>query len=204
MTVKLYLIIVFNFKIIVSEVNCSKLTNLKPFSKYHCSGLNISDKADKYCCFWQYTEPNTNETISRCSSISESQFSNFDAYLVKKRNDPRYSPDLTIECTEDQSLYCSNVVLDEEDIKNCSALKLDQEDDMYCCRWIYKDSKNNYKKNNYCASINEFEYLNVEAYVRYKNQHPLQRYDDLTIDCLSHFLKFEFFSPIILFLFFFY
>ena len=173
---------------IYCNAKCNKETNLSPSSKYHCSGLIIDEftnKGDKYCCLWKYTDEYS-KTINRCSSINENQFINLTGY-IKKKTDKYHS--LKIECIQDQKLYCSNVVLDEDDIDDCSKLAISIKDDKFCCRWQYKDSTNHHRNNNYCASINEFEYLNINYYIRYKNDHPDQRYDDLTIDCKSQILK---------------
>ena len=169
---------------------CNKETILPPSSKYHCSGLiieNMTNSGDTHCCLWKYFDQGNKET-TRCSSISQEQYYNLSAYIEKKRKLPQYKQ-LEIECTKDQLLYCSNVVLDEEDIGDCSKLQISIEDDKFCCRWKFKDSKNHHKNNNYCASINEFEYLNIKSYVRYKNDHPDQRYDQLSIECVNKFLK---------------
>jgi len=184
----------FKFSTIYCKVFCNKQTTLPPENKYHCSGLEISETGntigDTHCCYWQFFDKDENKTKARCSSISKSQFDNLDAYIKKKVNKDNYT-DLKIECTDDQKLYCSNVVLDEEEsIDNCTDLKISIEDDKFCCRWIYKNSKSHYKINNYCASINEYEYLTIKDYIRYKNDHPNQRYDELTIDCLGKYLKF--------------
>ena len=190
--VKIFFLLGFQILKIICIVECNKGTVLPPESEYHCSGLPISNerKDDKYCCFWIFTDTN-NETIRRCSSIREDQYINLKEYINKKANDSRYSPDIDIRCREDQKSYCSNVVLDEEDVSTdyCRKLQISEEDDMYCCKWNYKNSKAGFKINNYCASINEYEYLTLEQYVNYKNMHPLQRYDDLTIDCFSEYLK---------------
>jgi hypothetical protein len=183
-----------SFLIIYINCNakCNKETILPPSSKYHCSGLiieNMTNSGDTHCCLWKYIDQGNKET-TRCSSISQIQFDTLSQYIQKKRNNSNYNyTQLEIECTKDQKLYCSNVVLDEEDIKNCSELKISIEDDKFCCRWKFKDSKNHHKNNNYCASINEFEYLNIKSYVTYKENHPDQRYDELSIDCVNKFLK---------------
>ena len=179
---------------IYCNAKCNKETNLAPTLKYHCSGLtidNFTNEGDTHCCLWKYVEENkennSTKTITRCSSINQNQYDGLEAYIKKKRNQNYLN--LEIECTDDQKLYCSNVVLDEEDIDDCSKLLISIEDDKFCCRWIFKDSTNHHKNNNYCASINEFEYLNIKSYIRYKNDHPDQRYDDLSIDCTSRILK---------------
>ena len=184
----LQLFFLFHFKLLLihCKVFCNKQTTLPPENKYHCSGLEItSDIKDTHCCYWQFFDKDDNKTKDRCSSIDQSQFDNLEAYI--KRKSSQYT-DLKIECTEDQELYCSNVVLDEEPIDNCNELKISIEDDMFCCRWIYKNSKSDFKINNYCASINEYEYLTIKDYIRFKNDHPFQRYDDLSIDCLGKYL----------------
>ena len=47
------------------------------------------------------------------------------------------------------------------------------------------------KKNDYCASINEFEYLNIKEYIKYKSEDKSQRYDNLEIDCREYFISFS-------------
>ena len=192
----------FNFLIIYCKVFCNKQTTLPPENKYHCSGLEISQtgnaKGDSYCCIWEYSEEN--KTKTRCSSINEKQFNDLPEYT---KNKSAKLENLTIECTAEQSLYCSNVVLDEESISrdDCKNLSIFIEGDMFCCRWNYKNSKSNNKINTYCASINEYEYLTINDYIRYKNDHPNQRYDDLTIDCLGKFFKVTISSALIFVIF---
>ena len=168
---------------------CNKLTNLAPETEYHCSGLEIDKYTkpdDKYCCLWIFFDLKENKTITRCSSINQNQLKYLDSYIVNKT--VNYT-DLEIKCREDQLVYCSNVVLDEENIEDCSTLGISFEKDKFCCRWNYKDSTNNYKINDYCASINEYEYLTIDSYIRYKNDAPNQRYDELTIDFKGKFIK---------------
>ena len=188
--IKIIILAFFQTIYINCDVKCNKATILPPSSKYHCSGLTIEEMTslgDKYCCLWKFIDEG-NKEVTRCSSISEDQYKNLTGYIKKKESTGVYKK-LEIECTKDQEKYCSNVVLDEDDIPDCSELKISFEDDKFCCRWIFKDSKNHYKTNNYCASINEFEYLNIKSYIRYKNDHPDQRYDELTIDCVNKFLQ---------------
>ena len=168
---------------------CNKGSTLPPETEYHCSGLPIFQNLngnDTHCCFWKYEE--NNKIITRCSSINQDQFNNIDSYIKRKEEQKNYT-NLEIKCIADQKLYCSNVVLDEDNIEDCSKLGISFKEDMFCCRWIYKDSTSQYKTNNYCASINEYEYLTINDYIRYKNNHPEQRYDDLTIDCFGKYLK---------------
>ena len=187
---KLFIILDIKLILISCIIYCNKQTYLPPESEYHCSGLVINqgvNPGDTHCCLSTYEDEAENKTISRCSSISQSQFNDLDAYIIKKSAKLK---NIDIKCRPDQKLYCSNVVLDEEDIDDCSKLAISIEDDSFCCRWIYRDSSSRNKKvNNYCASINEYEYLTIDSYVLYKNNHPQQRYDDLTIDCLGSSLK---------------
>ena len=187
--IKIFTLIFFQIIYISCHAICNKETNQSPTSKFHCSGLKIeptTNLGDTHCCLWKFIDEE-NKEITRCSSISEDQYNNLDLYIEKKRNMTQYNQ-LEIECTKDQSLYCSNIVLDEEDIADCSTLAIPFEGDSFCCRWKFKDSENYNKNNNYCASINEFEYYNIKSYVSYKNDHPLQRYDQLSIDCANKFL----------------
>ena len=186
---KIYFLLNIFIDTIYCEAFCNKHTYLAPETEYHCSGLKInqiSNEGDKYCCLWKFFDLIENKTIIRCSSISEIQYEKLDEYIQRKTAE-KY-PNLEIKCTDDQILYCSNYVLDEQDIEDCSKLGIPFEKDKFCCRWNYKDSTNNYKVNNYCASINEYEYLTIEYYIRYKNDAPDQRYDELTIDCFGTFI----------------
>ena len=190
--IKITTLVFFQIIYISCNAICNKETNQSPTSKYHCSGLKIepmTNFGDTHCCLWKYINQE-NKEITRCSSINQYQFNNLDAYIAKKinSNNTIYNQ-LEIECTKDQKLYCSNIVLDEEDIADCSSLAISFEDDYYCCRWKFKDSENHNKNNNYCASINEFEFYIIKSYVSYKNNHPLQRYNDLSIDCANKFLR---------------
>ena len=190
--IKIIALVYFQIIYINCNAKCNKETILPPSSKYHCSGLVIEDmtnSGDTHCCLWKFIDKG-NKEITRCSSINQAQFDDLSGYIEKKRksNNSIYN-ELEIECVKDQQLYCSNVVLDEEDIPDCSKLAIYIEDDKYCCRWKFKDSKNHHKSNNYCASINEFEFLNIKSYVTYKNDHPDQRYDELSIECINKFLK---------------
>lgn len=184
------LIIIFvQITVINCIVSCNKETNLPPFLEYHCSGLEIdnnTNKEDKYCCLWTFIDNSTQKEINRCSSISEIQFKNLTQYIQKKRE--TYI-NLNIKCVEDQYTYCSNVVLDEEPATNCKEMHIYDSDDMYCCRWTFEDSDNYLKKNDYCASINEFEYMNIKKYVQYKNDAKEQRYNNLKIDCKGKYLS---------------
>ncbi len=188
--IKITTLVFFQILYINCNARCNKETNQSPTSKYHCSGLVIegmTNSGDTHCCLWRYIDQE-NKEITRCSSINQNQYNNLEAYIDYKRSNPLYNQ-LEIECTKDQKLYCSNIVLDEEDIDDCTKLAISFEDDKYCCRWKFKDSENHNKRNNYCASINEFEYFNIKSYVSYKNDHPLQRYDELSIDCANKFLR---------------
>ena len=168
---------------------CNKETNVPPNSEYHCSGLiidNITNTNDKYCCLWTFTDISSNKEIKRCSSINEEQFENLNEYINNKRE--KYN-DLNIKCVKNQNIYCSNIVLDEEQTSDCNKLLISNSKDKYCCRWTFEDSENYQKKNDYCASINQFEYLNIKQYIKYKNEDPEQRYENLQIDCKATFIK---------------
>ena len=176
---------------------CNKQTNLPPSSEYDCSGLLIdqfTNKDDKYCCYWHFVDQTTQKEVNRCSSINEYQFNNLDNYTMVKRNSYQ---DLVIKCVEDQKIFCSNVVLDEDEINNCNILAISNEKDKYCCRWKFEDKNNYNKKNDYCASINKFEYLNIKRYIEYKVEDPDQKYAKLSIDCIG---KFTFMKKIKVFL----
>ena len=170
---KTFLLIIFYILSIINCVLlCNKQTFYSPESKYDCSGLEIDSLTeDKFCCFWKYTVDE--KTINRCSSINDYQFNNLKEYIAKKREAYK---DLEIKCTEDQKLYCNNILLEDED---CSKLKIADENDKYCCKWKYKDSLDN-KNYEYCASISEKEFLNLTDYTNNLNN---KEYSDLTIDC---------------------
>ena len=189
--IKILISIYFQIMIIKCEAVCNKETNLPPSSEFHCSGLKIDPNLngnDKYCCYWTFIDSNTLKPINRCSSINKFQFDNLNEYIVNKTE--RY-PNLDIMCTQDQKIYCSNVVLDEEQTANCNTLAIYDKKDKYCCRWKFEDSENYMKKNDYCASINEFEYLNIKEYIKYKSEDKSQRYDNLEIDCREYFISFS-------------
>ena len=185
--------IIFLISFLIIIINCigicNKLTNVPPESEFHCSGLKIDslmNMDDKYCCYWSFKDNITNKIISRCSSIDENQYNNLDEYILNKR---KIYNNLDIKCVENQKIFCNNIVLNEEEINDCKALAIPNSKDIYCCRWKFEDSKNYNKKNNYCASINKFEYLNIKKYVEYKNKDPEQRYENLEIECLSNFIS---------------
>ena len=190
--VKTLIISFFQIMLIKCITVCNKNTNVPPTSEYHCSGLKIDTsldlyKDDKYCCFWTYMDSATNKVINQCSSINEKQFNELDEYIYNKTLG-KYKG-LDIKCVEDQKIYCSNVVLDEEEISNCNDLAIYIPKDKYCCRWMFEDSENYMKKNDYCASINDFEYLNIKQYIEYKTEDPEQRYNNLKIDCKGEYIS---------------
>ena len=184
----IYIIINFQSLLINCFPLCNKETNVPPSSEYHCSGLlinNITNTNDKYCCLWTFTDNSSNKEIRRCSSIDEEQFNNLDEYIKIKAQ--KYN-DLTIKCDKSQRIFCSNIVLDEENASDCNNLPISNLKDKYCCRWTFEDSQNYQKKNDYCASINEFEYLNIKQYIKYKNEDPEQRYEKLQINCEAKYI----------------
>ena len=203
---RLKILILINFQILIIDCYtlCNKETNLPPSSEYHCSGLiidKLTNNNDKYCCYWNFIDNSTNKEINRCSSINENQYNNLDEYIFNKTK--KYK-NLNIKCVESQEIFCSNIVLDEEEINDCSKLKISNLKDKYCCKWRFEDSKNYNKKNDYCASINKFEYLNIKQYIKYKNEDPEQRYEKLEIECKGkfiHFLNLKKVLYILLFLF---
>ena len=179
---KIFIICYFQILFIKCLSLCNKETNSPPYSEYHCSGLKIdpsTHKNDTYCCLWTFIDNYTNKERSRCSSINENQFTKLHEYIVNKTE--KYT-NLNIKCVQSQEIFCSNVVLNEEQIEECSILPVSNSKDKYCCRWKFEDAKNYNKKNDYCASINNFEYLNIKKYVKYKNDDPEQRYNNLKID----------------------
>ena len=185
---KILISLLINFSIIIHinsyYLGCSKYLDSKPTSMYHCSGLNVTDPGDSHCCIWKYYDTTENTSVSRCSSISQKQFDDLDNYIERKKS--KYQ-DLVIECTKDQALYCSNILFDQEHLDNCN-LPIYDKKDIYCCRWKFKDNTNDGKKNSYCASINEYQYLTIEHYVDYKEMKGNGRYDDLEIDCFSRYI----------------
>ena len=186
----LFIIIDFQLILINCFPLCNKETNVPPYSEYHCSGLiidNITNTNDKYCCLWTFTDNLSNKEIKRCSSINENQFKNLKEYTKNKTE--KYN-DLNIKCIKSQNIFCSNIVLDEEQTSDCKQLPISNSKDRYCCRWTFEDSENYQKKNDYCASINQFEYLNIKQYIKYKNEEPDQRYEKLQIDCKAKFIEY--------------
>ena len=165
------------------ELQCNKMNIEFPRSEFDCSGLEITNSNggnDTHCCIWTYIDNDTNEKKARCSSIDQKQFNNLTAYIERKKKN--YT-ELDIKCTEDQKLYCSNMLYDQESINDCRTLKISQSSDSYCCRWKFKDYKNNNKKMNYCASISEYQYITIEEYIKYKENKKSSKYSDLSIDC---------------------
>ena len=185
---KIFILCYFKILFIKCLYVCNKETDSPPFSEYHCSGLKINHlthKDDIYCCLWTFIDNTINKEISRCSSLSEYQFSNLHEYILNKTE--KYK-DLNIKCIESQEIFCSNILLDEEQTEQCNILPVSDPKDKYCCRWTFEDSNNYNKKNDYCASINKFEYLNIKKYIKFKNEDPEQRYENLKIDCKSKFI----------------
>ena len=201
---RIFIILIINYSQIVfikSRPLCNKETISPPFSEFHCSGLKIDSSThenDKYCCYWSFVDNSTNKETKRCSSINENQFEKLKEYIYNKTK--KYQ-DLDIKCVKNQEIFCSNVVLDEEQIGECKKLPISNSKDKYCCRWKFEDSYNYNKKNDYCASINKFEYLNIKQYIKYKNDDPEQRYDNLKIDCKSKNISEENLGLIIYFIF---
>ena len=174
-----------NIYVFCHNVQCSRDTEGKPSSKYHCSGLNIIDEGDTHCCLWKFNEIKTNQSVIRCSSISESQYNDLDGYIQSRLY--KYG-NLEIECTDDQEVYCSNVLLDQEHISNCNELPVYDKKDKYCCRWTFTDNTYDSKSNDYCASINEYQFITILQYVNYKKDKGEGRYDDLSIDCFGVYI----------------
>ncbi len=173
------------FNIKCYDIQCSSETDGHPSSAFHCSGLNIKKEGDSHCCLWKFYDKESNTNVSRCSSISESQYINLHEYIYNKT--VNYS-NLDIQCSGDQRIYCSNILFDQEYIPDCRKLPVSDKKDKFCCRWKFKDNTNDGKKNSYCASINEYQYLTIEHYVDYKEMKGNGRYDDLEIDCFSRYI----------------
>ena len=176
--------VIFNIK--CYYIPCSKQTDGKPSSKYHCSGLNITDAGDKYCCLWRFLDEQTNKTIERCSSISENQYHDLHNYIIKKTINYK---DLEIECSGDQTLYCSNILFDQENIDDCGKLPVSDKKDKYCCRWSFTDNTNNGKLNRYCASLSDYQFQTIVDYIQYKEDNGKGRYHDLSIECSDIFIN---------------
>ena len=171
------------------ELQCNKINVEFPRSEFDCSGLEIinpNGTNDTHCCLWTYVDDNTNENKARCSSIDQAQFNNLTGYIERKK--VNYTK-LDIKCTEDQKLYCSNMLYDQEHINDCRTLKISQASDSFCCRWKFKDNKNNNKKMNYCASISEYQFITIEEYIKYKENKKDSKYGDLSIDCSAQFIN---------------
>ena len=173
------------FNIKCYDIQCSSETDGHPSSAFHCSGLNIKKEGDSHCCLWKFYDKESNTNVSRCSSISESQYINLHEYIYNKT--VNYS-NLDIQCSGDQRIYCSNILFDQEYIPDCRKLPVSDKKDKFCCRWKFKDNTNDGKKNSYCASINEYQYLTIKHYVDYKKMKGNGRYDKLKIDCFSRYI----------------
>ena len=181
-----FLLFCLFFDIKCYYIPCSRETDGHPSSKYHCSGLNITNDGDTHCCYWTFYDEVNNKNISRCSSISQKQYNKLHEYIYNKT--VNYS-NLDIQCAGDQKLYCSNILFDQEPIDNCRKLPVSDSKDSYCCRWRFKDNTNNGKMNNYCASLSQYQYETIDDYIDYKEDNGRGRYDDLSIECLEYFIK---------------
>lgn len=179
-------------------IPCSKATDGKPSSPFHCSGLNITEPGDSHCCLWKFYDKQNNKNMTRCSSIREDQYQNLHGYILNRTS--KY-PNLDIQCSGDQTLYCSNILFDQEHIDNCQKLPISDAKDRYCCRWSFKDNTNNGKSNYYCASITDYQYITINDYLDYKEKHGNGRYDDLSIDCEDFFINLSSSLYILLFIF---
>ena len=119
-TIKI-LFLVFSLILFVSSIPYyNKELYNSPDSEYHCSRLTVNDNlniSDAHCCFWKFTDPETIETIKRCSSIGQNQIDGLNEYIANKAKQYK---NLEIKCTENQNLYCNNPVLDDEEIDDCS------------------------------------------------------------------------------------
>ena len=175
-----------NIYIICHSVECSKDADGNPYSKYHCSGLNIVDDGDTYCCLWKFFDTDKNKSVARCSSISDFQFNDLDAYITKKKSTYQ---DLDIQCTEDQEIYCSNILMDQEHFNNCNDLPVSDPKDKYCCRWQFTDNNYDAKQYDYCASVSEYQYMTIYQYVNYKEDKGDGKYDYLSIDCSAVYIN---------------
>ena len=111
---------------------------------------------------WKYFNKIANKTVTRCSSINLNQYNNLDQYIARKT--VNYT-NLDIKCVNDQKLYCSNIVLDEEEPENCEELKISSAGDTHCCEWYLKNS--NKEVSNYCASIDNYQYETIKNYIKY-------------------------------------
>ena len=179
-------------------IPCNKETDGKPSSPFHCSGLNITVPGDNHCCLWKFYDKQNDKNITRCSSINETQYKNLHGYIFNKTT--KY-PNLDIQCSGDQTLYCSNKLFDQEHIDNCKKLPISNDKDDYCCRWSFKDHTNNGKSNYYCASITDYQYITIEDYIEYKEEKGKGRYADLSINCKDFFIKLSSSLYILLFIF---
>ena len=172
------------------NVACSSSYIVTPYSAYHCAGLNINIEGDTHCCFWNLTDSN-NIVNTYCGSISDYQFSDLNTYIYEKKRKKNYLT-LDIKCAEEERVYCSNPVLDEEKGFACENLKIPDKKDKYCCKWNFYDEKNNDKKMDFCASLSEYQYITIDEYINFKEE--ISHYDDLKIDCLGNFIEFNKFT----------
>ena len=182
-----FLFFSFFQKIKSHNVDCSSSYIVTPSSAYHCAGLNIKTKDDTHCCLWKLTDSNK-VTNTYCGSINETQFSDLNTYIYYKKIQKNYLT-LDIKCAEEEIVYCSNPILDEEKNFNCQSLKIADKKDKYCCKWKYYDENNNFKKMDYCASLSEYQHRTISDYIDFKED--TSHYYDLNIDCLGNFIKFD-------------
>ena len=108
------IIILFSLYLYIYSYNlqCNKIYSETPFSPYHCSGLNISVEGDTHCCLWKFYDNDSKENVTRCSSIDSEQFQNLTKYIQKKITRDNYT-NLDIQCADQETLFCSNVLFDQ-------------------------------------------------------------------------------------------
>ena len=106
------IIILFSLYLYIYSYNlqCNKIYSESPFSPHHCSGLNISVEGDTHCCLWKFYDNDSKENVTRCSSIDSEQFQNLTKYIQKKITRDNYT-NLDIQCADQETLFCSNVLL---------------------------------------------------------------------------------------------
>ena len=96
------------------------------------------------------------------------------------------------------TLSCDDVEIPTKEA--CISAGLSGEDKergyMYCCYIRYKKAGNK-KERETCEKLNEYQYKNIDDYVKYNKLLETET-DDFIVECSSIFLKFSFLSLILL------
>ena len=109
---------------------CGGTKNNDPRSKYECAGL-IKDSGKTHCCLF-----NASDSKLKCEPLNNTEYGNLEEHTTKKKNEMNYSY-LYIDCAENETIYCSNILLDQDSNFDCKSLKIYESKDEYCCRWKF-------------------------------------------------------------------